>query len=102
MHKRETTRSRASLFSSSPVRLRVPFPAFASVTMATEPRGPNSSAEKQSVHKSIIGEHVVQLAYTPRAPPTQEVEALARTAFRKFDLKLVLPILITFCEYQYA
>ena len=70
--------------------------------MAMELREPTFSAEKQGVHQSTVREHAVQLAYTSRAPRTYEVEALARKVFRKFDFMLVLPMVITFCEYQYA
>ena len=68
--------------------------------MVTKPK--ESKSEKDGAHQSIIREQVVQVAYTPRAPLTDEVEALARKVIRKFDLMLVLPTVVTFCEYQYA
>ena len=53
-------------------------------------------------HLSITVEargHVVQLPYIPRTPLADNVDALSRKIFLKFDFLLVLPMLILFCEY---
>jgi len=69
--------------------------------MSTKPTDSNSSVEKEGIHYSTTGRttrHHLHPAYNPRAPLTDEVHALARRVFLKFDLILVLPMLIMFCE----
>ena len=66
-----------------------------------KPSESDSSAEKDGVHQTVISEHVLHLSHSPRPPLTNEVEAVAHKVFLKFDLVLVLPTLIMFCEYQY-
>jgi hypothetical protein len=66
--------------------------------MATES---NDSVAKEGVYHSSMGEmteHPLQLPYTPHASVTDEVNALARRGFLKFDFILVLPMLMMFCE----
>jgi len=71
--------------------------------MATKVTGSNSSVGKESVHHlttEATREHVLSPSYSPRAPLPDEVSALARKVFLKFDLILVLPTLIMFCKRQ--
>ena len=65
-----------------------------------KPGESDSSADKEGVHQASIGEDAVRFSPGPRAPLTDEVEALARKVFLKFDLLLVLPPIIIFCESQ--
>jgi len=69
--------------------------------MATKATESNSIVGKEGDHHSPVGEtteHVFQPSYSPNGPLT---DALARNVFLKFDLVLVLPILIMFCGCQY-
>ena len=57
-------------------------------------------AMKPTESNSSVGEtkgHVVQLPYTSHL--TDQVDALSRKVFLKFDFLLVLPMLVMFCEY---
>lgn len=51
-------------------------------------------------YHSMIGKaiHNPHLAYNPQTPVTDKGSALARRGFLKFDLILVLPMLILFCK----
>ena len=64
-----------------------------------------SSAGKKGVRPTTTEEPKVNIfpspSFTSRALLPDEVNALARKVFLKFDFILVLPILIMFCQYQY-
>ena len=99
MHKRVRDPEHSSLFSSAHTTGdTLPPPHHAPYgTLAMKPGESNSSAEKKGVPQPVIGEHVTRFSHSPL---TDEVEALARKVFLKFDLVLVLPTLIMFCKYQ--
>jgi len=63
-------------------------------------RKESNSSEEKGVPQSTITDRVVHSSHSPRASLSDEAEALARKVFLKFDLLLVLPTLIMFCEYQ--
>jgi hypothetical protein len=69
--------------------------------MATKTTESSTSVEKGGAHHLTsreTTEHILQLPYAPHAPLTDEVRALARNAFLKFDLILVLPMVTMLCE----
>jgi hypothetical protein len=69
--------------------------------MTTKPTESTSSVEKQGVHQSIAGETIENglQSNTPHVPLTNdEIRSLSRKAFLKFDVLLVLPILIMLRE----
>jgi MFS family permease len=70
--------------------------------MAMKPGDSHSSVEKEGVHHSTIGKaaHKIHLGYPPQAPAADKDGALARKAFLKFDLILVLPMLVMFCKWD--
>lgn len=57
---------------------------------------PISSVGKNGAHPTTFEEP----KFTSRAPLPDEVSALARKVFLKFDFILVLPILIMLCQCQ--
>ena len=63
-----------------------------------------SSAGKKGDHPPTTEEpkvHVPSPSFTSHAPLPDEVNALARKVFLKFDFVFVLPILTMFCQYHY-
>lgn len=68
--------------------------------MATKLSDSRSSVGKEEVYHSMVGKtaHKIHLEYPPQVTRTDEVDALARRVFLKFDLFLVLPMLIMFCK----
>ena len=60
----------------------------------------NASVGKEGAHSGTeeATEHIIPSPYSPHAPLTDEVTALARRVFLKYDLLLVLPTVAMFCE----
>lgn len=66
--------------------------------MAKNPTDSTVSVVKDEVQflvNRVPSKHIHQTPYPPR---TDEVNTLARNVFLKFDLFLVLPMLIMFCK----
>jgi len=66
-----------------------------------KPTESHSSVGKDGLHHSVTEKatHVLfHLVHNPQAPVADKVAAPARRVFLKFDLILVLPMLIMFCE----
>jgi len=57
--------------------------------------------KKTTESNSIVGKEDGQPSYAPNGPLPDEVRALARKVFLKFDLMLVLPMITMFCGCQY-
>jgi len=72
--------------------------------MATKSAESNGSAEKEGVRHSPTGEKtedVLPLPYTPQEPLSDEINALARKVFLKYDFILVVPVLVTFFFFSF-
>ena len=66
--------------------------------MAMNPTGSHSSVGKEHSVTETMTHDFLHPMCTPQAPLPDKVAALALGVFLKFDLILVLPMLIMFCE----
>ena len=66
--------------------------------MAMNPTGSHSSVGKEHSVTETTTHDFLHPVCTPQAPLPHKVVALARGVFLNFDLILVLPMLIMYCE----